>query len=347
MFKKPKYRNKYEEILEKLDTIDIYSFYLRVNIRKIPFKIKSPLRKQENNPSFNLYFYNNTILWKDFTLNESGNVYTLVSKMYNLSYNEAINKIYNDMILQNFVNTNRQIYGVNKTILTNNQSKVELTPYLFNKFIPKSYWDYWKQYKVITKDILNKNRVNAVKYVYYNDYLYAKYTANDIVILYTEYRKNKSKAYRKIYRPFNKEKKWISNFRGDSKWLIHGLGSINKNTNYIIITKSNKDKMVLEGLNYNAINVQNEGITIPLKIVNYLESIYKFIFVLYDNDYNKKENWGQRSAKLLIKEHSNFINIKISNKYKCTDISEFILKYDEVKTKILLDSLLNKYLISK
>lgn len=338
MFVKPKYKNIKEEILHKIDVIDIYSFYLKKNIKQIPFKCKSPLRTEQN-PSFSLYIYNNTIFWKDFTLGVSGDVFKLISKMFDINYNESVYKIYQEMIKNNFLLNERKIYNVHKSIKISNSS-IEITPFIFKNKIPQSYFDYWEQYKVITKNILKKNNVFAVKYVMLNDTIYARYKNNDIIILYKEKRKNNNKIYRKIYRPFNKEKKWLSNYRGDSKWLIHGLSNINKTVNYIIITKSNKDKMVLEGLGYNSVNVQNEGISIPKEIINYLKSLYEYIYIFYDNDFNKSKNWGQIAAKKQKQIYPCFSNIMIPSKYECTDISEFINRYDIEKTSNLLQKLI-------
>ena len=98
--------------------------------------------------------------------------------------------------------------------------------------------------------------------------------------------------------------------------------------------------MVLEGLKFNAINTQNEGIQIPKEIIDYLLQYYTNIYLLYDNDYDKSKNWGQLAAKTVIKQYPFIKNIKIDGRYKCTDVSEFIKKYDENKSKQYLNSLI-------
>lgn len=142
--------------------------------------------------------------------------------------------------------------------------------------------------------------------------------------------------------PYSKSKRFISDFRGSSRYLLHNLNDIDKSVNYIIISKSVKDAMVLQAFGYNVTSVQNEGISIPTSIIKYLQSLYKYIYVFYDNDYNKSKNWGQIDAKELIKQYPFIKNIVIDGRYKVTDISEFICKYDEHKTKELLNKLIIK-----
>lgn len=329
-----------DEILERLDELDIYQYYLNKSIRRVPFKCNSPFR-EEQHPSFGLFYNNSRILWRDFTLQETGNVFSFIMKMYGINYYEALHKIKTEMI-ENKITSNIETKRYN-VIKENTESSIDLLFYYFkDNEIPNSYWKYWNNYKVITKEILQKNHVKCPKYVYLNNKLIATYKDDDILIRYIWKRKGIEKHYYKLYRPMNKADKWISNFRGASKWLIHGLNTINKEVDYIIITKSVKDKMVLEGLGFNAINIQNEGITIPREIIEYLKKFYTRFFLLYDNDYNKPKNWGQLAAKKLIKEYSFIKNIKIDGRYQSSDISEYIFKYDEFQSKQLIERLLSE-----
>ncbi len=343
MFKKPDFINIKDEIESKLSSLDIYQHYIDIKITKIPFKTISPFRKEEKNPSFGLYRNNNNkILWKDFTLNDSGDVYSFVMKLHNVSFIKALWLIKDTLLHHNITTLPSTQYVTDKNNIVNQESSsVLITPYYYNDDdIPSSYYKYWDKYKVITKKILFKNNVSCAKYIYFNNSLYCNYKSDDIIIVYKWKRKNKEKIYYKIYKPMSKTNKWLSNFRGSSKWLVHGLNDMDISQHYIIITKSVKDKMVLEGLGFNAISVQNEGISIPLEIINYLRSLYSYIFVLYDNDYNKSKNWGQLFAKKLIITYSDLINIKIDGRYRCTDISEYIEKYNIIESKRMIQKLI-------
>jgi len=328
------------EIENKLQSIDIYQHYISNDIKQIPYKCRSPFR-EENHPSFNIYINKGNLLWKDFTLGDGGNVYSFVMKLFGCDFNTALNKIKKDLLDRLNTSDKPLIYKTKPKIIT---SSINLKVYSFKEGIePKLYFKYWNQYKVITKCILIKNKVSAVKYVFLNGKQYCRYDGSNIIISYKWTRKNDDKIYHKIYQPNNLDlsKKWLSNFRGNSRWLIHGLNLIDLSVNYIVITKSVKDKMVLEGLGFNSINVQNEGIQIPNKIIDYLLQHYDNIYLLYDNDYDKLKNWGQIASKNIIKQYPFIKNIKIDGRYKCTDISDFIKKYDIDKSKKYIQLLIN------
>ncbi len=325
----PNQKSLIDEI-DELGHINIYSYYIGKKIISLPISFKSPLRKDEH-PSFGLFMKNNKVLWKDFTLNKGGDVYKFVQELYGLNFYQAIRKIRKDLIL----NTPDKSFTNIKLVETNR--KVYLQPYYF-KNPPQSYYDYWDKYKVITKDILYKNNVQAIKYAFMNYSLKLEYSDSNPIIGYSW--KRRGKIYHKIYQPCNEKQKFISDFRGTSRYLVHNLNRIDKCTDNIIITKSVKDSMVFEGLNYNAISIQNEGISIPKEIMEYLNTYYKKIYLFYDNDFNKNENWGQKAAKKLVKTYPYLINCKIDGRHRVTDISDFIKKYDKQKTIKLLKNLI-------
>lgn len=84
-----------EEILNKVTEFDIAQYYL--GVLYIPILINSPLRK-DTKPSFSLYTIDgNKILFKDFSTGESGTIYRLLGKMWELGFPETINKINRDI----------------------------------------------------------------------------------------------------------------------------------------------------------------------------------------------------------------------------------------------------------
>ena len=201
MFIPPKYINLSEYILDNINEIDIYQYYLNKKIKHIPFKSQSPFHKDEH-PSFSLFSKDNHILWKDFTLGTTGNVFTFIMKLYNLNYFDSLKKINEDLIIKQI--SNIIIKQKCNTIKNIEKSKIDLVFYYFkDKEIPKSYWNYWNKYKVITKEILDKNNVRCPKYVYLNNNLHFSYKDDDILIRYTWKLKNDNKNYYKVYKPYN------------------------------------------------------------------------------------------------------------------------------------------------
>lgn len=166
-------------IEDELNEIDIYSYYIGKNITAIPIAFSSPLRKDDT-PSFGLYMANNKIRWKDFTLNKTGDIYSLVQELFGLNFYKALDKIKNDLVDTKDVSFNKNI----KIIQTNRE--LYLQPYYYiDESIPQSYYDYWNQYKVITIPILKKNNVQCVKYAFINHTLTHEYTNKNPIIGYT------------------------------------------------------------------------------------------------------------------------------------------------------------------
>jgi hypothetical protein len=85
-----------EEVSSLISDIDVVAYYL--NITTIPILINSPLRP-DNNPSFRLFSPDGkTIIYKDFSTRESGGVYQLLSKMWDLSMEDTLIKVKKDVM---------------------------------------------------------------------------------------------------------------------------------------------------------------------------------------------------------------------------------------------------------
>ena len=100
----------------------------------------------------------------------------------------------------------------------------------------------------------------------------------------------------KIYQPYaSKELKWRSNCPED---IIQGWNQLNATGDLVIITKSLKDVMVLDTLDFNAIAPQAESNNISPNLVRQLRERYKHVLLLYDND-----EPGMKAADKLSLEH--------------------------------------------
>ena len=82
-------------ILSRVSELKILSFYF--GILQVPSLINSPLRKDKN-PSFGIYYRNNSIRYKDFATGESGNIFNLLMTKHHLNYRDTLSMIYNDML---------------------------------------------------------------------------------------------------------------------------------------------------------------------------------------------------------------------------------------------------------
>lgn len=83
-------------LLDRVSELQVYEWYCH-GIRVGKSVVKCPYRNDKSVGSFGIYKGNGAILWKDLATDESGNCITLVQKMYNITYQEAIEKIASDL----------------------------------------------------------------------------------------------------------------------------------------------------------------------------------------------------------------------------------------------------------
>ena len=84
-----------EDILAKTTEASILQYYL--GIKNIPIIMNSPFR-EDKKPSFGMYTSDgNKIYFKDFANGESGDSFTLLSKLWGLSFRDTLIKVYNDI----------------------------------------------------------------------------------------------------------------------------------------------------------------------------------------------------------------------------------------------------------
>lgn len=313
-----------EKILTKTNHYSIFKYYLSQPI-KINKPISSPFR-EDRNPSWNLFqTKEGEILYKDFATGESGGVIKFVQKLFVLNYKQALEKIWDDLIVKNNIKTF-------KPIITNHTKK-NVSISIKRKYFIKTDEEYWSQYK-ITKNTLKTFKVYPIVTFWVNDI--------ESNLIYSK--KQPMYAYKqfdkfKIYRPYSKEKKdkWRTNC---GYYDIQGIEQLPDKGNLLIITKSLKDVMVLYELGYNAIAPQSEQSSIPSNIMKYLKSKFKEIIILFDYD-----NGGIKGAEKL----SNKFNLKTLfipkhylDIYSIKDVSDCIKEIGINKTKKLLKKLFNE-----
>jgi DNA primase len=317
-----------DNILTKTTEYDIYTYYIgkRITLGSI---FSSPFR-QDKNPSFGIFKSRQTgsLLYKDIAKGDSGNCVKFVQQKFqhlNLSYKEALKKIYEDIILNGISKSKIGVYIDELPI----RSKYDINVQVRN-FVDIDK-EYWEQYN-INKDTLNKYKVYPIRYVWINDVLSSIcYDKTKPLYAYRIYNSFK------IYNPLSttKKDKWRTNC---SKYDIQGLEQLPSSGDLLIITKSLKDVMVLSLFNINAIAPQSEASSIPINILNDIKKRFKTIIVFYDNDESGIEN----SAKLS-KEHD-LKNICLPkhyyDEYGIKDISDYIKKYGYEETKKILNNLI-------
>lgn len=324
-----------EDLLKHVSPLNIFNFYSnkQLQIRNLTL---SPLRK-EKNPSFSLFVKNGEILFKDFVLG-GGDCIKFVQMMFSLNYMDALSKIVIDFNLKshflykeiNNVTKNKNFKEVNEEKIIEEFDETYLN--IRRRKWQKHDLEFWSNFG-ITYKTLKHYKVVPISYIFLNDTI----TKAD-KFAYAFIEKKDDKLTFKIYQPFNKKIKWLTN-HDESIW--QGWNQLDKTGYNLIITKSLKDIMTISSVTgINSTALQNENIIPKQHIIDDLKSRFGNIYIFYDNDFNSSTNWGRKFGKKLSKLIE-IQQIEIPSKYKSKDISDFVKKYGLDKARTLINNLIN------
>lgn len=238
-------------------------------------KYCSPFRK-DSHPDCKFFILNGDLLFNDFA---SGKVYSATGALkeyYGCEFKEAVNL---------FNNRQKEFKsGVLPKREKVSKSNLEIYPYYFNSepAFSKEGFNYWKEIGV------SKNQLDREETRVFNLFAFSFGTP-----IYT---KTPTFAYKfregrfKIYAPFeNKGDKWYSNATKNDYWHLK------KNSETLLIEKSNKDFLCIENLvDWDLSCFMNEG-AYPNNILDIVKD-YDRVIINYDND-----ETGIREGKALAK----------------------------------------------
>lgn len=312
-----------DRLLKLSDERYMYSIYLGYypETKKM---YKSPFN-DERSPSFNFYYKNNRLKFKDFSSNNSGTIVDLVMILYSLNYSQALIKLNNDINGNNnfFHTRNSSRISSSRNDIQEKEIKVILKPYTQEDF------DYWEQcyFGIVNLEYFN---IKPCKEVWLDDKIVYSYDSKNPCYRYLFNGKYKT------YKPLetNSKLKWLSNCNNIEN--IQGFEYLDYKSDTLIITKSFKDVACLkQHLNYDSISFHGESHHIQENIINYFKKKYKNIYFFYDNDIP-----GIRNAKKL-SELYNIPYIYIPEEYLVKDISDYIKTYGIHSAKQIVKLLIN------
>lgn len=136
-------------------------------------------------------------------------------------------------------------------------------------------------------------------------------------------------GHTKLYFPYVDDLKWISNCNIDDLFGKYKLKYYSENFDYIIITKSQKDRLIIS-YHYKiepCIAVQNEGSNISKEMKNFLLENFKHIYILFDND-----EAGIRASQKLSRDLNATI---IENNHEFKDAYEFFDNNNEYLKNVI------------
>lgn len=296
-------------------------------VKTFPCYINSPYR-DDKRPSLRFAYTNSGELqWMDFGTAESGDIFALLMKVYNLNFQRVLEKIYNEMnLFSSFVHrpSNRH-YGKRANYFVEVKVRKE----------EDFDYEYWKTYGVIDFKKWNIFPISMFKYT-------NSLTGNSNVIKadkysYAFYEHQNGKHSIKIYQPYNTETyKWFS---GHSRDVMDLLNFLPKTGNHLILASSRKDAInIWNNCDIPSISPQGEGYILSDYIIGNLKERFNHIHVLYDNDFDKPVNTGQKNAIQLCEKYQ-LSNIVIPSSTNCKDPSDLFktskIIYKEVMQEIL------------
>ena len=357
-------------ILNKISQISIFSVYFNIPIDIINYcintgeLIKSPIR-EDNHPTCGFKYDNKGKLkFKDFAGYFWGDCFDAVALIMSNIYNTSIDISKKEdfvKVLKHIAFTFKDIYyGTEKdnnidNIIINSLSNIKKQKPIIE--LVTREWNnndinYWKQFGINIQD-LNINFVYPVEQFYINRKINPNakyyYDSKDPCYGYLLGKDKSGTLNIKLY--FPKRNKNFTKFITNCNHL-EGIYGLNNNTyNYIIITKSTKDRISLK-VNIDKTFKNNNINNISIGVINIPHETYKlrqneynwliskvhngFILSFMDND-----RTGKLEAKWL-KDNYNIKPILINNKeYDAKDFSELISKYGYSKTEELILLTLN------
>ena len=314
-----------EEILSRTTEYDIYAYYMpnKFEIGKV---VSSPFR-EDKHPSFGIFKSSKSgnLLFKDQATDEVGDCFKFVSLLFNISFSEAIDKVWNDIVNKDLTTTPqgkviRDYYKNKKTIVS-----------VKRKNFTKTDDDFWGQYH-ITRDKLREYNVFPISNFWVNEFISKfSYTHDSPMYAYKIFNSFK------VYRPYSilKKDKWRS---GCGQNDIQGWEQLPESGDLLVITKSLKDIMVLSLFNIPSIAPPGETTLIPDYAINELKKRFKRIVMLYDYD-----DAGLLGVQKMQQEYGIeyvFIPKPYLELYGVKDISDHIKEFGVDKTQELLNEIL-------
>jgi len=273
-------------VFKILDEFSVYCHYIEESIGPCDIQIednfRSPLREDDTNPSFRLYYSQGELKFTDYgNENKTGDIVQFVAELYQITEQQALKKITSDFGLSSISSTKK----APKRRFDVKQKKtldIKIKPFNKEELI------FWNQYH-ISKATLERYNVFSVAMIYWDD---IPITPKGLNFAY------RIGAYYKIYTPFDKKHKFVSSYPQD---YVEGVLQLKYEKEILIITKSTKDIMVLHEMGFEAISPKSENTLVPDYILAKITPKYKRTVIFFDNDGKESSHkYPYKSIKLPI-----------------------------------------------
>jgi len=304
---------------------DIYRFYIGEDF-KIGKAMHSPMPgRRDNNPSF--IVGNRGGFMYHLDMGDSryrGNAFSFVQqKLMYANFNDALNQIVRDF------NLGQSSEGGEKRPIFEQPKEIERPAYIqvvYSRHFTTEEMAYWNQY-YLSEDELLRAEVYPVKQLFVNRRK-AMMRKGELTFGY------KWEDKWKIYRPYAcKDRKWINSIPIDG---VEDLQAV-KQCKKAIVTKSRKDRLVLQKFLPTVCSVQNESlVALNPETISFLQQNCEDVYINYDSDEpGKKNSWA-------VTTEFDFKHLNVPDIYLQEGIKDFS---DLIKAKG--PQVVQDYLISK
>lgn len=307
---------------------EVVNKYLGISV--VPSNINSILR-EDKNPSLCIFPYKDSLFYKDFGTNQSGNIYQLLSLYWNIPLNQVYRKIITDF------NSNNKLSCCKKSSKTIIKRKSNIN--IKVKIRNWKPWDieYWSSYGISLKwlEYCDIYPISHIFLIHQNGEQLI-ISADKYAYVYIERKDNKVSL--KIYQPYSTNFKWMSKHDA-SVWDL--WTKIPEKGDKLIITSSRKDALCLwANTGIPSLSLQGEGYVPKEKVINQLKERYSKIYVFYDNDFENKVNNGRNYGRILA-EKFNLQQIEIPTEYKSKDPSDLYKNWGKEVFLNVINQLIN------
>lgn len=315
----------YEQVKQHYDELTIINNYLPGVILNKFFA--SPIR-EDKNPSAIIYVgRKGDLMYNDFVYN--GNIPQLVAWLYNESYSNAIKRILKDFSGRFGSKSIRTITSTKKYTKKANIPTI-ITPY-FREWRQYDY-NYWTVDGGIPLSWLESPEVNVLPFIKakINSKNGEHFIKADKLAYCYQYHEYDGITRYKLYQPYNKNLKWMSNIVSGKQGVLQLVNTLPKSNNnpLLIISSSLKDSAVIQcNTDLPSAAPNNEGDYLPPQIVPKLNQRFDDILTWFDQD-----TGGHRAARMYKQKYNYdgiFIPEHITRKYDVKDPYAFRKKFGE------------------
>lgn len=319
-----------ENILSKISDYDIFKAYCK-NFKEVGIKFNSEMR-EDAIPSCVITFFNGSLWYKDFgDFEKSVNCFGYVQRKYKCTFPQALGLINLDFNLglkqYEVVRPSLNYIGlpdIHIPKFTERKDTIINVEYRDWLFVDK---DYWNGRYNLSFNRLEFYDIRPIRKLFLNNEIIKMPIETYAFLIDIEDSIEKFK----IYSPFSKKLKWLSNCKAHHYQGFNQLPWIH---NKLIITKSLKDVAVLSLFKIPSIAPQSEAQLIPFEFMERLRKRFKNIYLFFDNDVAGRKGSEKNSL-----EH-NLPQLFIPERYGEKDISDMMHKYSFTETEELIKTLI-------